>query len=342
MYINPDYNPLVSVIIPVKNGEATLARCLRSIRRSYYRNIEVLVVDDHSTDRTVEIARSFNGRVITAEEGAGANAARNLGAREGKGDIFVFIDSDIVIKRETILGIVERLEEEYLDAVVGIYTARHRNDSLFSQYKNLWIRYSYLKSQPAIDWMFGAISGIRRTAFENIGGFNVELLAQHGNDDLEMGKRLARQNVKIELDLEIEVEHLKEYNLISFVKNEFRRSSGFVLLARRLGEMGSSITQGFVNVYPSFILSTLFSVVGIIFLVAFLSGRLSAFYVIAAGILYFLMNIRFLNYLEQVRGFFAMVVMVPILILDQLVCLLGSFAGFLGSLVGARGRKAGQ
>src|SRR3990172_3760953 len=143
MQIAPDYKPLVSIIIPVKNGEATLGQCLRSIRRSYYKNIEVVVVDDHSTDRTAEIAGSYNCRLIAAEEGAGANAARNLGAGKANGEIFVFIDSDVLVRRETILGIVERLEEDYLDAVVGIYTARHRNDSIFSQYKNLWIRYSY-------------------------------------------------------------------------------------------------------------------------------------------------------------------------------------------------------
>jgi hypothetical protein len=165
----------------------------------------------------------------------------------------------------------------------------------------------------------------------------VELIAQHGNDDLELGKRLARDNVKIELDMEIEVEHLKEYNFSSFVRNEFKRSFGFVLLARRLGEMGSSVRRGFVNVYPSFILSTLLTLVGIALVVAFLVGEVSPWWIAAAGALYFVMNVRFLNYLEQVRGFFAMLVMVPILFLDQVVCLAGSFAGFVRSLFGGGG-----
>jgi glycosyltransferase involved in cell wall biosynthesis len=85
LYINPDYHPLVSVVIPVKNGEATIGTCLRSIRRSYYKNVEVVVVDDHSTDKTPEIARQFNCVLVAAEEGSGANAARNRGAKEAKG-----------------------------------------------------------------------------------------------------------------------------------------------------------------------------------------------------------------------------------------------------------------
>ena len=162
MELRSDRTPLVSVIIPVKNGRSTLDACLRSIWRSYYKNIEVIVVDDHSTDGTVEIARRYDCTVLDVEGGHGANHARNYGARHAKGDILVFIDSDIMITRETILGIFETLDDESIDAVVGIYTAKHRHESFVSQYKNLWIRYSYIKSPPVIDWLFGAISGIKR------------------------------------------------------------------------------------------------------------------------------------------------------------------------------------
>src|SRR5271169_3676160 len=188
MKFTTDYNPLVSIIIPVKNGAGTLDHCLRSIKRSYYKNIEVIVVDDHSTDDTGEIARRFDCTLLEPKDGNGANNARNEGARRARGDIFVFLDSDIIIYRETILGIVETLEDEYTDAVVGMYTAKHRHESFVSQYKNLWVRYSYMKSSPAIDWLFGAISGIKRQAFEKLGGFNTALLARHGHDDVELGK----------------------------------------------------------------------------------------------------------------------------------------------------------
>src|SRR5262249_5341102 len=150
-----------------------------------------------------------------------------------KGDLLVFIDSDVVVRRETILGIVETMEESGLDAVVGIYTARHRHERFVSQYKNLWIRYSYMKSLPAIDWLFGAISGIRREAFEKLGGFNVELLARDGHDDIELGKRFSRAKLSIALDMDIEVEHLKDYTLSSFIQNEYRRSVGFAEMAMR-------------------------------------------------------------------------------------------------------------
>jgi glycosyltransferase involved in cell wall biosynthesis len=329
-------NPLVSVIIPVKNSSKTLDVCLRSIRHSYYKNVEVMVVDDYSTDNSIEIAKRYDCKIIQVKEGNGANNARNIGTQNSNGDIFLFIDSDISVRRDTILTVVETLEEDGVDAVVGVYTAKHRHESLISQYKNLWIRYSYLKSRPTIDWLFGAISGIKRNVFEKVGGFDVELLAHHGNDDIELGKRFSQANLNIILNLDIEVEHLKNYTLRSFLKNEFNRSLGFSKLAQGLGETKSSLTKGFANIYPAFVVSTLFSIVLIAIFILTLSGVVNYWYLIAAIGLYLLMNIRFLNYLEQVRGLFAMVFMIPFLFMDHIVCLCGSVAGILKGLVSGR------
>jgi len=336
MRFGSEYNPLVSIIIPVKNGSGTIQSCLHSVHRSYYKKIEVIVVDDHSTDGTKELVQPFGVTLIEADEGTGANNARNLGARHAHGDVLIFIDSDIVIHRETILGIVERLEEEDVDAIVGLYTAKHRHENLITQYKNLWVRYSYIKSPPAIDWLFGAISGIKRDAFNKLGGFNIDLLAVHGNDDIELGKRFSRADLSIRLDMDIEVEHLKQYTLWSFIKNEFNRSSGFARLAVNLGEAGSSVKKGFVNVYPAFVLSTLAVAALAVLVVLCFIGMLPPAYLLGAFGLYLLLNIRFLNYLEQVRGLFAMLFMVPFLVIDHAVCFVGSIVGVIKGLIGGK------
>jgi glycosyltransferase involved in cell wall biosynthesis len=332
MQINPTYNPLVSIIIPVKNGSATIGSCLSSIKRSYYKNVEIIVVNDQSTDNTVEIVKSSNCVILEPENGIGANNARNFGASKATGEILVFMDSDIVVERETMLGIVETLEEKYIDAVVGIYTAKHRHESFVSQYKNLWVRYSYIKSPPAIDWLFGSISGIRKEAFQKLGGFNVDLLAKHGHDDIELGKRFAQAKLNIVLNMDIEVEHLKNYTLLSFIKNEYHRSLGFAEMAMRFSETTRSLRRGFVNVYPSFVISTLLSIFVVAIIIGGLAGIISDWFIIGAVGLYLILNIRFLNYLEQVRGLFAMIVMIPFLLIDHIVCLFGSIAGTLKGL----------
>jgi glycosyltransferase involved in cell wall biosynthesis len=329
MQIATEQSPLVSIVIPVKNGNATIGSCLQSVKRSYYKNIEVIVVDDHSTDGTAETARLFGCTVLQVTDGQGANHARNVGAQSAQGDILLFIDADIMIRRDTILTAVEKLEEGGIDAVVGLYTARHRHENFISQYKNLWVRYSYLKSPAEIDWLFGAISGIKREAFEKIGGFDTGLRNQQGTEDIELGKRFSQAKMNVLLDIDIEVEHLKSYTLWSFINNEFTRSRGFAELAAQLGETGSSLKKGFANVYPTFVFSTLLSVLVLIIIALSLAGLLPPWYSFAMIGFYLVLNIRFLNYLEQVRGLFAMMVMIPILFLDHLVCFIGSVAGVL-------------
>lgn len=329
-----DHTPLVSIIVPVKNGACTLDTCLRAIHSSHYKNVEVIVVDDHSTDDTVQIAKSCDSTVLELTEGHGANFARNLGAKHAEGEVLLFIDSDVIVQRDTILSIVENLEENGLDAVVGLYTTKHRHETFVSQYKNLWVRYSYLKSPPAIDWLFGAISGIKREAFEKLGGFDVDLMAHRGSDDLELGKRFARNKLSIMLNMDIEVEHLKNYTLWGLIKNEFHRSIGLAELATKLGETPRSLTRGFVNVYPSFVISTVLVVPVLLLVLGAALKLVPAWLAIAAAGLYLVLNARFLNYLEQVRGLFAMIVMIPILVIDHAVCFFGSILGVLRGMTG--------
>ena len=328
--------PLVSLIIPVKNGGQTIDACMRAIRRSYYKNVEIIVVDDHSTDDTPGIARRHECTVLQLVDGNGANRARNYGAQHARGEILIFLDADIMVRRDTVLFAVERLEEEGLDAVVGLYSARHRNENFVSQYKNLWVRYSYLKSPAVIDWLFGAISAIKRTAFEKIGGFDVGLINTQGTEDIELGKRFAQARMNVVLDSDIEVEHLKYYTLRSFIRNEFTRSVGFAELATKLGETVSSVGRGFANVYPSFIISTIISVILLAILAASMTGMVPAWSIVAAAVFYLGMNIRFLNYLEQVRGLFAMLVMIPFLFIDHLVCFAGSVVGVLKGIFSSK------
>ncbi len=86
-------NPAVSVIIPVRDGERTLARSIESVL-SQGDDLEVIVVDDGSTDGSADIAASLGARVVTHEESAGVAAARNRGIAESRGELLAFNDAD--------------------------------------------------------------------------------------------------------------------------------------------------------------------------------------------------------------------------------------------------------
>jgi glycosyltransferase involved in cell wall biosynthesis len=89
--------PFVSVIIPAYNGPEALGRAVTSVLQQTYKNFELIIVDDHSTDPMEAVARSFaDGRIIYLchAENKGAAAARNTGMRQARGSFLAFLDSD--------------------------------------------------------------------------------------------------------------------------------------------------------------------------------------------------------------------------------------------------------
>lgn len=242
----------ISVIIPAFNRAGELEECLKALRAQSLPPLEVIVVDDGSTDATPEVAVAGGARLIQAGRGRHPNVCRNMGASAAGGDLLAFFDSDTVPGPEVLRNAARRIAGGDADAVIGVYALRHRHPNAASQYKNLWIRYSYLQSAGHVDWIFGAVSVITRDAFLRAGGFDGRMMMTHGGEDLELGKRMAAGELRILLDPSCEVEHLKRHTLVSLLVNDYRRSDGFVRVAGQVGHLGQSFRSGFVNIYPAF------------------------------------------------------------------------------------------
>ena len=91
-------NPMVSIIVPVYNGEKSIERCLRSIQNQSYTNIEVIVVNDGSTDHTEKVIKKYveeDARFhYIKKENTGVSDSRNIGMASAKGEYFQFVDGD--------------------------------------------------------------------------------------------------------------------------------------------------------------------------------------------------------------------------------------------------------
>ena len=86
--------PLVTVVIPCYNQAHFLGEAIESVLSQSYRNFEVIVVDDGSTDNTSEVASRYEGVRLVRQENRGLSGARNRGMREAKGEYVVFLDAD--------------------------------------------------------------------------------------------------------------------------------------------------------------------------------------------------------------------------------------------------------
>jgi glycosyltransferase involved in cell wall biosynthesis len=96
--------PLVSIIIPVYNSEIYLAECIESAINQIHSNTEIIIVDDGSTDNSLQIARNFENEKVRVlnQDNRGASAARNTGLKEAKGSYIQFLDADDLLSPDKI------------------------------------------------------------------------------------------------------------------------------------------------------------------------------------------------------------------------------------------------
>jgi glycosyltransferase involved in cell wall biosynthesis len=198
--------PLVSVIIPAYNAEIFIARTLQSVLSQTYQNIEVLVVDDGSKDRTAEIVESFaqkDSRIILLQQtNAGVAAARNLAIEKSRGEYIAPIDADDIwypqklekqvqcmLEAEPSVGLVYAwstfINEE--DVIIGKYTSYY--------YQNIPSIEGYVYPAMMYTNLIGnaSVPLIRRSCFEKVGFYNCKLKEQNaqGCEDWDIYLRIA-------------------------------------------------------------------------------------------------------------------------------------------------------
>lgn len=111
--------PLVSVIIPLYNAELYIAETIKSVLNQTYKNLEIIIIDDGSTDSSFEVANAFqnNVTIVVKQQNKGASAARNHGLSLAKGDFIQYLDADDVINSQKIefqIRLLERFSPLYL------------------------------------------------------------------------------------------------------------------------------------------------------------------------------------------------------------------------------------
>jgi glycosyltransferase involved in cell wall biosynthesis len=127
----PDGHPFVSVIVPVRDGESTIADCLDAILATDYPEDrrEILAVDNGSTDGTATLIQSRPVRYLR-EERRGVSNTRNRGIAESRGEILDFVDADCIVEPQWLTELVRPFEDPEVGSVAGDDLARDLELSL--------------------------------------------------------------------------------------------------------------------------------------------------------------------------------------------------------------------
>ncbi len=187
---NISTKPLVSVVIPTLNSAKIIEECLESIKKQTYPNIEIIVVDGHSTDNTLEIAKKYGrtfsygpdqskGRVF------GGPYQRNFGVSKANGKCIYYVDSDMRLMPQLVEECVSKIEKEQADAVIV---------PEFSYGEGFWAHCRVLeKSCYNDDDLVDAARFVRKEVWDKLGGLDVTL---GGGDDWDFQLRLNKNGHK--------------------------------------------------------------------------------------------------------------------------------------------------
>jgi glycosyltransferase involved in cell wall biosynthesis len=276
---------------------------LRSIFASAYDNFEVIVVDDGSKDNSAEIAAGFPCRVIKLAKNVGASRAKNAGAEQAGGDIVFFTDSDCIIRPDALSLIAENLADPTVTGVVGLLDTRLRFENFPSQYKNLWMHFTYLRLPRRVGVFYTSAAAARRTAFAALGGFDSNYSGASITEDIDLGQRFMSAGHVLVSEKRLLVEHVKHYTWRELLRTDLWRASALtkILLRKKLAQRGQK-QKYYASVPWYFALGVPLSWLTVLCLLAAIAWRPMLLAALACYLGIVLLNWPFLSFLRRQRG----------------------------------------
>ena len=204
-----EYKPLVSILVPCYNEEKVLRSSLESLINQTYNNIEILVLDDGSSDDTYLLAKNMefvdNNKKLIAytKENSGKANTLNFGIKQSKGDLFLAVDADSKLSEDSVELMVEYFKEDDIAAVAGSVYVVNRD--------NLWTKLQALEYIQglnlvrngqaffkAVNIIPGPIGMFRKSAVESVGYYKDDTFAE----DCDLTLRLIEKGYKIDYEID--------------------------------------------------------------------------------------------------------------------------------------------
>lgn len=187
--------PKISVIIPVQNEADKIEKCLEAVFSQSLKPHEVIVVDGHSTDGTVENARKFPVRIVY-EDYHTRGGARQVGVENAGGEYVAFTDASCTPSKDWLQSLIQEFDAN----IVGVGgVTKYENDGLWGKSVNLAfstfigsansIQGRYFKKKRAVRSISGGNSMYRRADIMSVGGFNPNFLSE----DAELNEKLIKR-----------------------------------------------------------------------------------------------------------------------------------------------------
>lgn len=242
--------PLVSIVIPTKNNENTIEKCLNSILFLNYQNFEVIVVNDGSQDKTQQILEKFKEKfehrnisyTILKTNGVGPSSARNLAIKIARGEYIAFTDADCIVDKEWLNELIRGFGCSSEVMGVGGDQKSPEDDTDFGKLVNLFMQTTgfiteYVKSEnkqkfsetshnPTCNVMY------KKEVFDKVGYF---LEGLWPGEDVELDYRIKKTGYKLVFNPEAIVYHYRPENIKKFAKMMYNYGKVQAILVKKYG-----------------------------------------------------------------------------------------------------------
>jgi len=226
----------ISVIIPAYNAQETIGRCIDSVLDNDYNNFEVIVVDDHSSDRTAEIVRAISAdrrlRIMNLSLNSGPAHSRNTGIRSSDGEVLLFLDSDSYVQKDWVRRHADLHKMFKADIIGGgicsvCNTAFGRSDG----FCNWWTSIPHSKDGYVKKLHLPTNNlSLRRSVFNRVGYLDEALIS---GEDAEFFFRAHRNGLKIYFKSDLTVYHSEKDTLSGFLRHQAKWGEQFFQMRRK-------------------------------------------------------------------------------------------------------------
>jgi glycosyltransferase involved in cell wall biosynthesis len=226
---------LISIIIPVYNSEKTIDETIEALMKQNYskKDYEIIVVDDGSTDRTVDVVKKFKTVKLVKQKHKGPAAARNIGVKHAKGGIILFTDADCIPIKNWIKNMVKPFKNKKIVGVSGSYRTLN-NDKLVARFTGYEIadRHKSMEKQKNIDFIGTFSAGYRKDIFLKFKGFDESFPIASGEDP-ELSFKINKAGLNMVFQPKAFVYHKHPDSLKKYLKQKFWRAYWRIALYKK-------------------------------------------------------------------------------------------------------------
>jgi teichuronic acid biosynthesis glycosyltransferase TuaG len=174
-----DSSPIVSIIIPTYNQDKYIRFCIDSCLSQTYRNLDIIVVDDGSTDETPKILANYGEKIrVITQKNQGAAKALNNGIRESSGIFIGWLSSDDAFLPDKIsLQLKHLLEDNSIDLIYSDWFSIDSDGKILKEIKSPYFKNDFLKHLLFGNFINGSSVLMKKIVWEEVGGFNTSLIA---------------------------------------------------------------------------------------------------------------------------------------------------------------------